>query len=147
MKYIVDVKDISYGRIEVEAESIEEAQDKAEELYFSGHVPWTDCDVSYEARPDYRTPNYYDRNGNEIKPGMQLVFANGRTELVYETMDQNGQPDLGISATNEAFLKNHPDWEQEFYSLSMVDLDAVEIDPVDKESYGRQVDKNRGDAR
>ena len=147
MKYIVDVKDISYGRIEVEAESIEEAQEKAEELYFSGHVPWTDCDVSYEARPDYRTPNYYDRNGNEIKPGMQLVFANGRTELVYETMDQNGQPDLGISATNEAFLKNHPDWEQEFYSLSMVDLDAVEIDPVDKESYGRQVDKNRGDAR
>lgn len=147
MKYIVDVKDISYGKIEVEAESIEEAQEKAEELYFSGHVPWTDCDVSYEARPDYRTPNYYDRNGNEIKPGMQLVFANGRTELVYETMDQNGQPDLGISATNEAFLKNHPDWEQEFYSLSMVDLDAVEIDPVDKESYGRQVDKNRGDAR
>ena len=147
MKYIVDVKDISYGRIEVEAESIEEAQEKAEELYFSGHVPWTDCDVSYEARPDYRTPNYYDRNGNEIKPGMQLIFANGRTELVYETMDQNGQPDLGISATNEAFLKNHPDWEQEFYSLSMVDLDAVEIDPVDKESYGRQVDKNRGDAR
>ena len=147
MKYIVDVKDISYGKIEVEAESIEEAQEKAEELYFSGHVPWTDCDVSYEARPDYRTPNYYDRNGNEIKPGMQLVFANGRTELVYETMDQNGQPDLGISATNEAFLKNHLDWEQEFYSLSMVDLDAVEIDPVDKESYGRQVDKNRGDAR
>ena len=147
MKYIVDVKDISYGKIEVEAESIEEAQEKAEELYFSGHVPWTDCDVSYEARPDYRTPNYYDRNGNEIKPGMQLIFANGRTELVYETMDQNGQPDLGISATNEAFLKNHPDWEQEFYSLSMVDLDAVEIDPVDKESYGRQVDKNRGDAR
>ena len=147
MKYIVDVKDISYGKIEVEAESIEEAQDKAEELYFSGHVPWTDCDVSYEARPDYRTPNYYDRNGNKIKPGMQLVFANGRTELVYETMDQNGQPDLGISATNEAFLKNHPDWEQEFYSLSMVDLDAVEIDTVDKESYGRQVDKNRGDAR
>ena len=147
MKYIVDVKDISYGRIEVEAESIEEAQDKAEELYFSGHVPWTDCDVSYEAHPDYRTPNYYDRNGNEIKPGMQLVFANGRTELVYETMDQNGQPDLGISATNEAFLKNHPDWEQEFYSLSMVDLDAVEIDPVDKDVCGRQADKNRGDAR
>ena len=49
MKYIVDVKDISYGRIEVEAESIEEAQEKAEEMYFSGMVPWADCDVSYEA--------------------------------------------------------------------------------------------------
>ena len=28
MKYIVDVKGISYGRVEVEAESVEEAQEK-----------------------------------------------------------------------------------------------------------------------
>ena len=32
MKYIVDVKDISYGRIEVEADSVEEAQEKAEAM-------------------------------------------------------------------------------------------------------------------
>ena len=147
MKYIVDVKDISYGRIEVEADSVEEAQEKAEELYFSGHVPWTDCDVSYEAQPDFRTPRYFDRNGNEIKPGMQLGFANGRTEQVYETTDQDGRPDLGISATNEAFLKNHPDWDREYYSLSTIDLDGVEIDPAGLDFSGRQADKNRGDAR
>ena len=54
MKYIVDIKDSSDGRIEVEAESIEEAQEKAEEMYFSGMVPWADCDVSYEATPKER---------------------------------------------------------------------------------------------
>ena len=62
MKYIVDVKDISYGSIEVEAGSVEEAQEKAEELYFSGYVPWSDCDVSYEARPKER-----DQERSEIR--------------------------------------------------------------------------------
>ena len=144
MKYIVDVKDISYGRIEVEAESIEEAQEKAEELYFSGMVPWADCDVSYEARPDYRAPAYYDRNGNEIKEGMRIVFEDGRIEQVYATSDAQGRQDLGISATNEAFLKNHPDWEQEFYSLSTIDLSSVEISSADRE---KSAIRNRGDAR
>ena len=60
MKYIVDVKDISYGRIEVEAESVEEALEKAEEMYFSGMVPWTDCDVSYEAMPKERNQERSD---------------------------------------------------------------------------------------
>ena len=144
MKYIVDVKDISYGRIEVEADSVEEAQEKAEEMYFSGQVPWADCDVSYDARPDYRAPAYYDRNGNEIKAGMRVIFEDGRVEQVYATSDAQGRQDLGISATNEAFLKKHPDWEQEFYSLSTVDLSAVEIDPADRELSS---ERNRGDAR
>ena len=144
MKYIVDVKDVSYGRVAVEAESIEEAQEKAEEMYFSGQVPWADCDVSYNARPDYRAPAYYDRNGNEIKAGMRIIFEDGSSEQVYATSDAQGRQDLGISATNEAFLKKHPDWEQEFYSLSTVDLSAVEIDPADRE---RSSERNRGDAR
>ena len=144
MKYIVDVKDVSYGRVAVEAESIEEAQEKAEEMYFSGQVPWADCDVSYDARPDYRAPAYYDRNGNEIKAGMRIIFEDGSSEQVYATSDAQGRQDLGISATNEAFLKKHPDWEQEFYSLSTVDLSAVEIDPADRE---RSSERNRGDAR
>ena len=109
MKYIVDVKDVSYGRVEVEAESIDEAQEKAEEMYFSGQVPWADCDISYTARTDYRAPVYYDKNGNEIKAGMRIVFDDGKIEQVYATSDTQGRQDLGISATNEAFLKNHPD--------------------------------------
>ena len=54
MKYIVDVKDISYGSIEVEAGSVEQAEEKAQELYFSGQVNWDEADVSYEARPKER---------------------------------------------------------------------------------------------
>ena len=38
MKYIVDVKDVSYGRVEVEADSVELAEEKAQDLYFSGQV-------------------------------------------------------------------------------------------------------------
>ena len=124
--------------------SVEEAQEKAEEMYFSGQVPWADCDVSYDARPDYRAPAYYDRNGNEIKAGMRIIFEDGRVEQVYATSDAQGRQDLGISATNEALLKKHPDWEQEFYSLSTVDLSAVEIDPADREQPS---ERNRGDAR
>ena len=134
MKYIVDVKDISYGRVMVEAESIEEAQEKAEEIYCIGQVPWADCDVSYEARPDYRSPVYYDKNGKEIKEGMQIVFDDGNTEQVFATSDMQGRRDLGISATNDAFLKNHPDHEQEFYSLSTVDLNSVQISFADQQN-------------
>lgn len=54
MKYIVDVKDISYGTVEVEADSIEQAEEKAQNLYFSGQVNWEEADVSYSARPDER---------------------------------------------------------------------------------------------
>ena len=50
MKYFVDVKDISYGTIEVEASNEEIAQD----LYFSGRINWGEADVSYEAHPDER---------------------------------------------------------------------------------------------
>ena len=144
MKYIVDVKDISYGRVEVEAESIEEAQEKAEEMYFCGQVPWADCDVSYEARAGYCAPTYYDRNENEIKEGMRIVFKDGKIEQVYATSDAQGRQDLGISASNEAFLQNHPNWEQEFYSLSTVDLNSVEICSEDQE---KSVARNRGGAQ
>ena len=134
MKYIVDVKDISYGRVMVEAESIEEAQEKAEEMYYIGQVPWADCDVSYEARPEYCSPVYYDKNGKEIKDGMQIIFEDGRYEQVFATSDAQGQQDLGISAINDAFLKNHPNHEQEFYSLSTIDLNSVQICSADWEN-------------
>ena len=38
MKYFVDVKDISYGTIEVEASNAEEAEEIAQDLYFSGRI-------------------------------------------------------------------------------------------------------------
>lgn len=54
MRYIVDVKDVSYGSVAIEADSIEQAEEKAQDLYFSGQVNWDEADVSYSARPDER---------------------------------------------------------------------------------------------
>ena len=51
MKFKVDIKDTSYATVEVEARSAEEAEEKAEELYYNGRVEWADCDVDYKARP------------------------------------------------------------------------------------------------
>lgn len=70
---------------------------------------------------------YVDRNGVEIKAGMSLLMFDGTTELVYDTTDGNGNPDLGISASNEDYLRNHPDAHREFYSLSGIDLRNAEV--------------------
>lgn len=78
-------------------------------------------------QPESAYPLYLDRNGNAIKPGMKILMADGGVELVYETTDEFGNPDLGISATNRAFLDRHPDWAQEFYSLSSVGIGSAEI--------------------
>ncbi len=70
---------------------------------------------------------YVDRNGVEIKAGMTLLMSNGTTELVYETTDSNGNPDLGINASNEDFLCNHPDACREYYSLSNYEMRDIAI--------------------
>ena len=54
MKYFVDVKDISYATIAVEAKDAAEAEAIAKELYFSGKNNWNEADVTWEARPDER---------------------------------------------------------------------------------------------
>lgn len=54
MRYIVDVKNVSYGSVAIEADSIEQAEEKAQDLYFSGQGNWDEADVSYSARPDER---------------------------------------------------------------------------------------------
>lgn len=40
-KYGVNVKETSYGFIEIEADSPEEAREKAEEEYHKGNVHWS----------------------------------------------------------------------------------------------------------
>lgn len=54
MKFLVDVKDISYGTIAVEAKNVAEAEAIATELYFDGKINWNEADVTWEARPDER---------------------------------------------------------------------------------------------
>lgn len=78
---------------------------------------------------------YFDKNGKEIIAGMRLIMPDGHLEPVYETVDQHGDPDLGISASDEEFLKKHPQQEREFYSLSQLHLADIEICPMKKELY------------
>ena len=76
---------------------------------------------------------YFDKNGKEIKAGMKILMEDGKVELVYDTEDAYGNPNLGINASNEDFLRAHPNWAREFYSLSMFNMAAIEICPSEPE--------------
>ena len=71
--------------------------------------------------------NYFDKNGNQIKAGMDIRMADGSIEQVYETTDAYGNPDLGINASNEEYLERHPYASREYYSLCNFDMSEVEI--------------------
>lgn len=47
MKYLVSVKEVNYGAVEVEAASPDEAKEKAEQEYYNGNVYWKDTDIDY----------------------------------------------------------------------------------------------------
>lgn len=70
---------------------------------------------------------YFDKNGVEIKAGMTLLMSDGTTELVYDTTDSDGNPDLGINASNKDYLRRHPDAHREYYSLVSIYLRNVEV--------------------
>lgn len=46
----MDIKDTSYATVEVEADSKEQAEEKAHGFYYEGRVEWQDCDIDIEAR-------------------------------------------------------------------------------------------------
>ena len=58
---------------------------------------------------------------------MTLRMADGSEELVYDTTDAYGNPDLGINASNEEYLEIHPYASREYYSLCNFDMSEVEI--------------------
>ena len=70
---------------------------------------------------------YFDKNGVEIRAGMTLLMSDGTTELVYDTTDSDGNPDLGINASNEDYLNRHPYACREYYSLGSIDIRNVEV--------------------
>ncbi len=93
-----------------------------------------------------KQPKYYDTNGNHIREGMTIRFPSGNMELVYATVDSEGNPDLGINASNEAYMRRHgiPEAEREFYPLSSIDLHGVEIcGPVHEDVYVYRNTKNQ----
>lgn len=76
---------------------------------------------------------YFDKNGKEIKAGMKILMDDGSIEMVYDTDDQYGNPSLSINASNEEFLKLHPNWAREYYSLSNFNPSSIEICPSEQE--------------
>lgn len=72
---------------------------------------------------------YFDKNGTEIKGGMFLRFEGGLVEKIYDTVDADGVPDLGVNASNDAYLKRHGlgEYDREFYPLSQFSLRDAEI--------------------
>ena len=76
---------------------------------------------------------YFDKNGKEIKSGMKIQMEDGSIEMVYDTVDAYGNPNLGINASNEAFLEAYPNWAREYYSLSMFKQSGIEVCPSEQE--------------
>lgn len=70
---------------------------------------------------------YFDKNGVSIKAGMTIRMEDGSTELVYDTTDSYGNPDLGINASNEEYLEVHPFADREYYSLCNFDMAKTEV--------------------
>lgn len=73
--------------------------------------------------PDY---NYVDMHGEKIRPGYMIKIGDDEPEMVYSCCNDFGE-DLSINASNEAYLKAHPDAEREYYSLSNFDCRDIEI--------------------
>lgn len=61
--------------------------------------------------------NYIDKDGNQIESGDLISISGDKPEMVYSVVDHFGREDLGINASNEAYLKNHPGAVREYYSL------------------------------
>lgn len=72
---------------------------------------------------------YVDKHGRQVTAGMRLLFEDGSVETVYDTMDAFGNPDLGVNASNEAYLKAHglDESDREYYSLSNFSAATFEI--------------------
>ena len=67
MKYLVKISVVDNGSVSVEADSVEEAKEKAEEAYYNGQVFWnqseiTNLDVSEEKTRPYERCKPKDRD-------------------------------------------------------------------------------------
>jgi len=70
---------------------------------------------------------FRDKNGKQILAGMTLRMEDGSLEMVYATDGADGEPSLGINASNEAYLAAHPTACREYYSLDNFNLKQTEI--------------------
>lgn len=52
--------------------------------------------------------NYVDMHGEEIRPGYTVKISDEKLEMVHSCSNDFGE-DLDMNASNEAYLKAHPD--------------------------------------
>ena len=71
--------------------------------------------------------NYVDKHGNPINMDDMISVSGGEPEKVYLITDQFGKDDLGINASNEEYLKNHPDAVRQYYSLNNFAQSELEV--------------------
>ncbi len=83
--------------------------------------------VEAKDEPKMERMRYFDKNGKEVLPGMKIRFEDGEIETVHRTVSQFGYEDLGVNASNEAYLVLHPTADREYYSLSNWRADSIEI--------------------
>jgi hypothetical protein len=69
---------------------------------------------------------YFDKHGKEIKQGMTIKHDDGDIELVYQCEDSDGNQDLGVNASNEAWLERHGG-VREIYPLYQFNMKEWEI--------------------
>lgn len=74
------------------------------------------------ARADANT-NYLDKRGQKIKAGMMIRIDGGEPEEVLLCGDDN----LGVNASNPAYLEAHPCALEECYPLSNFSMADIEI--------------------
>ena len=75
---------------------------------------------------------YLDKHGEAIQPGMTIRHDNGETDEVFATVDAYGEDDMGVLASNPAYLERHPEADIEYYSLSNFDMSEWEIVHIEK---------------
>ena len=70
--------------------------------------------------------HYVDKHGEEIEAGYMIRIGDDDPELVYSCINDIGD-DLGINASNESYLKAHPESVREYYSLKNFSCNDIEI--------------------
>ena len=75
---------------------------------------------------------YYDMNRDRIYEGDLISIGGDEPEIVFLC----GDDDLGVNASNEAYLKNHPFSERQYYPLSNFSMNDILI--VEKSGVGRK---------
>lgn len=67
--------------------------------------------------------HYVDKHGEKIEAGMFIRIGDGEPEEVFLCGDDN----LGVNASNPAYLKAHPCASPECYPLSQFSMADIEI--------------------